>query len=173
MLAVLSGCTGSLPTNGPIQFEGADLEQLSYSHADKGERVVFGALTVTNDGDEPASLEDARLTGPDDTVVDDGATLTEVRAREVRDGRDLVGAGPWPYESFADESVELKDFTLRPGVTVELLFIVTVEEVGHWFWPSTELTYSIGDLTWVARTRTGALICPPDLDRECDPPTSE
>lgn len=173
LLPALAGCSESLPTDGPVQFDGADLDQWSFSHANKGDQVVFGALTITNHGDKPASFKEARLTGPDGKVVDDGATVSEVRVRELDDGQDLVGAGDWPYEDFAEESVELSDFTLQPDETAELLFIVTVEKVGNWFWPNTELTYSIGDDEWEAKAKTGVLICPPDLGRECNPPASK
>lgn len=173
LLPVLSGCSGSLPTDGPVQFDGAGFEQWAFSRADKGDQVVFGALTVTNEGDEPASFKEARLTGPDDAVIDDGATINEVRVREVGDGKDLVGAGDWPYEDFANDSVDLAGFKLQPDETAELLFIVTVEKVGHWFWPNTELTYSIGDDKWEAKAKTGFLICPPSLDRDCEKPAPE
>lgn len=170
LLLILSGCTESLPTDGPVQFDAGNFDQWAFTRADKGDKVVFGALTVTNDGDKPASLDEARLTGPDNEVIADGATIREVRVREIDDGDDLIGAGDWPYEDYADDSVELSGFKLEPDQTAELLFIVTVDQVGHWFWPKTELTYSIGDDKWDAKTTTGFLVCPPDMNRDCDKP---
>lgn len=162
-----------MPTDGPIQFEGADLDQMAYVLADEGDDVVFGALVIHNDGDKPASLVGARLTGPDEKVFDDGATISELKVRDVSDGRDLVGAAQWPYEDYADDAADLKGYKLQPDATAELLFIVKVDEGGHWFWPKTELTYSIGDDKWRAETSTGFLICPMKPERQCNPPTSD
>ena len=170
---VLSGCSESLPTSGPVQFEGADLDQWSYVRADKGDTVVFGALLVRNDGKKTASLAEARLTGPGEKVYDEGATISEVKVRDVSGGQELVGAAQWPFEHYADDAVDLDGFELKPGGSAELLFIVKVDEEGHWFWPTSELTYSVDGDKWEAKASTGFLICPSDRDRECDEPTGK
>ncbi len=171
LLAVLSGCSEPLSADGPIQFEGAEFDQWAYVLADEGDTVVFGALVVRNEGDKPASLVEARLTGPEKKVFSDGATISEVKVRDVSNGEDLVGAAQWPYEHYADGAVDLDGYELEPDASAELLFIVEIDKSGHWFWPKTELTYSIGDDEWAAKASTGFLICPMDPDRECNPPT--
>lgn len=135
--------------------------------ADKGQRVVFGALAVTNDGDHPATLDSAQLTGPSSEVVDDGATVSEVRVLDVTGGKDLVGAGPWPYEDYERDSVPLDGYEVAPNSQAELLFVVDVEESGNWSWPQTQLTYQSEGETYTIRTNTGFLICPTTVDY-CD-----
>ncbi len=161
---------------GPVTFGsqvGADQWAFVLAEGD-GERVVFGALGVTNTGEEPATLLDGALTGPDDEVVDGGARLDEVLVREVGEGEDYLGAAPtWPVEEYADDAVPIAGYELAPGATVEVLYVVEVEEEGTWFWPRSEVTYTSDGDRYRDATSTGFLICPPDSQGACDRPSSD
>lgn len=157
--------------DGPVSFDSEDgAEQYAFVRADKGQQVVFGVLGVTNHGSQPATLDAAALTGPDGEVLDDGARLTTVLARDAPDGVDFVGAAVWPYEDYADGAKPIEGYELAPGATAELLYIVAVDEQGHWFWPRSEVTYYSNGKSYRDSTSTGFLICPPGVDRSCDVP---
>ncbi len=171
-LAACSSESDASPTSreGPVSFVADDeFTQAASMLADEGQRVVFGALAVTNEGDHPATLHSAELTGPGSEVRDDGAKVSEVRVLDVTGGKDLVGAGPWPYEYYERDSVPLDGYEIAPDARAELLFVVDVEETGNWAWPQTELTYQARGETYTIRTNTGFLICPTTEDF-CDLP---
>ncbi|UUW88418.1 hypothetical protein ABFU82_08025 [Nocardioides sp. WV_118_6] len=172
LLALLGACSDRAATMaGPVRFDAPDdVDQWAFMRADAGRQVVFGILGLTNHGDRPATLVGADLTGPSDEVVDDGARLTQVLVRDVSADDDYVAAGPWPYEHYGDDAVPLEGYELAPAATVEVLFVLAVDEVGHWFWPRTEVHYTVDGLDLADRTSTGFLICPPGVDRSCDPP---
>ncbi|MFJ9315653.1 hypothetical protein ACIRN4_15795 [Pimelobacter simplex] len=166
LLALLGACRGQAgATDGPVRFDAADdAEQFAYIKTLPGREVVFGALGVTNHGDRPATLVDARLTGPSDQVVDGGARLDRVLVRDASHGEDYVGAGHWPNETYASDAVPLEDYELAPGATAELLYIVRVDEDGHWFWPRSAVTYTSNGRRYEDVTSTGFLVCPRDVD---------
>ncbi|GAA3667108.1 hypothetical protein GCM10022237_28850 [Nocardioides ginsengisoli] len=156
---------------GPVSFDSKDGgEQWAFVRAAKGQQVVFGALGVTNHGDEAATLTSAILTGPDDVVADEGARLATVLVRPVAAGADYVGAAVWPFKRYAEGAAPLEGYKLAPHATAELLYIVNVKEQGHWFWPRSEVRYTSGGKRYHDSTSTGFLVCPPGLDRSCDPP---
>lgn len=137
--------------------------------ADKGQTVVFGVLAVNNDGDRPATLDSAKLTGPTSKVIDDGAKVLEVRVLDLTAGREIVAAAPWPYEYYERDSVPLDGYKIAPDGRAELLFVVNVEETGKWVWPQTQLTYQSEGETYTIRTNTGFMICPTTAN-QCDLP---
>ncbi|WGX95445.1 hypothetical protein [Nocardioides sp. L-11A] len=162
-LAACSSEKNALPTSreGPVSFlADDDFTQAATMLADKGQRVVFGALSVINEGDHSATLDRAMLTGPRSEVSDEGAKVSEVRVLDVTGGQDLVGAGPWPYEYYERDSVPLSGYAIAPDAQAELLFVVDVEESGNWSWPQTQLTYRSQGETYTIRANTGFLICP-------------
>jgi hypothetical protein len=171
-LAACSPDKDESPTSrkGPVSFETNDqFSQAAGMLADRGQTVVFGLLAVNNDGDRPAILDSAKLTGPSSKVVDDGAKVSEVRVLDLTAGRDIVGAGPWPYEYYERDSVPLDGYKIAPDGRAELLFVVNVEETGKWVWPQTQLTYQSEGETYTIRTNTGFMICPTTAD-QCDLP---
>lgn len=172
-LSVLTACAPDRPDGtrieGPVVFlADPEARQAAFTHADRGATVVFGALAVENQGDAPAVLTSAALTGTEGTVAADGARVREVRVRDVTGGRDLVGAGRWPADGYADESVPLAGYRLEPERTAELLFVVVVDETGHWTWPQTQLDYESGTESYTIRVSTGFGICP-RAATDCDP----
>lgn len=169
-----SGCTSGVGgpgsrDDGPVSFVG-NSESVSTAgmHADADESVVFGATEVRNDGPDPVTLQAGELTG--EWVQDDGAQVAEVRVLDTTEGADMVGAGYWPYENYRRRSVPLDGFTLQPDRQVELLFIVSVEETGIWYWPQTMVRYVSDDRDYHAVIDFGFQICPRDID-ECEKPT--
>lgn len=172
VLVVLGGVGWAATRPGPVRFdtEGTEGSAWAYALAGAGQRPVFGLLGVTNHGDRPAVLRDARLTGPSDEVVDGGARVVQVLVRDAPAGEDYLGAAPdWPAEHFADDAVPLEGHVLAPGATVEVLYVVAVDVDGHWFWPRSELTYTSGGRRHRTSTSTGFLICPPEV-RACERP---
>ena len=146
LLAACSGTGAAFApsTDGPVTFD-ADPRTAStaYVHADAGERVVFGATTIRNDGDTAATLTAGSLGGAG--TVADGAAVSTVRVVDLSAGpRDLVGAAVWPFEDYRRRSVPLQGFSLQPGTEAELLFVVTVDRTGQWYWPTTSVRYEAG-----------------------------
>ncbi|AIY17737.1 hypothetical protein GUY44_06855 [Pimelobacter simplex] len=172
LLALLGACSDRPGTAaGPVRFDAPDgVDQWAFMRAAAGHQVVFGMLGLTNHGDRPAVLARADLTGPSDEVVADGARVAEVLVRDVSADDDYVAAAPWPYEHYGDGTVPLEGYELAPAATVEVLFVLTVDDVGHWYWPRTEVRYTIDGIGYTDRTSTGFLICPPGVERSCDPP---
>lgn len=177
---VLAGCTSEnkvadVPavqgsrTDGPVAFLGdPGLRQTAGMRAGGGEKVVFGATEVRNDGSDPVTLEAGELVGD---VGENRAAVTAVRVIDTTQSSDLVGAGPWPFESYGRRSVPLAGYTLQPGTQVELLFIVSVEETGLWYWPQTMVRYVSNDENYHAALNFGFVVCPPAKAR-CGPPAS-
>ena len=165
-----SGTSTDVKADGPVAFlADAQFEQAAGFTADQGKKVVFGALAIRNDGNDVATLDAARLTGPSEKVVDDGAKVVEVRALDVTGGKDLVGAGPWPFEHYQRDSVPLKGYELGSKQEAELLFVVSIDKTGHWSWPETELTYTSDGEKYRIRISTGFFICPTS-DGDCNKP---
>lgn len=171
LLALLGACSdGAGTAAGPVRFDAPDgVDQWAFMRAGAGHQVVFGMLGLTNHGDHPATLAGADLTGPSDQVVADGARVAEVLVRDVSADDDFVAAGPWPYEHYGDDAVPLKGYELAPDATVEVLFVLTVDDVGHWYWPRAEVRYTVDGTRFADRTSTGFLICPPEV-RDCERP---
>ncbi|MFJ9315654.1 hypothetical protein ACIRN4_15800 [Pimelobacter simplex] len=171
LIALLAACSDRAGTaGGPVRFGAPDdVDQWAFMRAGAGRQVVFGLLDLTNHGDRPATLARAELTGPAEEVVADGAHLAEVLVRDVEPEDDYLGAGPWPYEHYGDDAVPLEGYELAPAATVELLFVLTVDEVGHWFWPRAEVRYTVDGTRFADRTSTGFLICPPEV-QACERP---
>ncbi len=155
--------------DGPVNFTADErFVQTAYVHANGGQRVVFGATSVRNDGDAAATLAAGKLEG--NGVVDAGADLVEVRVLDISGGGDLVGAARWPFEHYQRDSVPLHGFKLPPGGEAELLFVFSVERTGVWHWPQTVLNYKLDGKIYQARTNTGFLVCPSNR-ATCAPPS--
>jgi hypothetical protein len=136
--------------------------------ANARQKVVFGATTVRNDGDQPATLAGGTLDGTNSRT--DGARLSTVRVVDVSAGNaDLVGAAVWPFEDYRRRSVPLEGYTLEPGAEAELLFVVKVGKTGEWYWPTTTVRYDSGSGSYQDQTSFGFMVCPRAAD-SCEPP---
>jgi hypothetical protein len=148
---------GSVATDGPVRFEGAEgYTQFASFAAQPGDRVVFGASLVKNSGTAAATFTSADLT---DLAGDAGAELRSVRVVDLSDGGDMVGAAPWPFEDYAGRSKPLKGFALRAGGEAELLFIVDVAGAGKTEWKVSELHYDVGGTPFVTSAEFGFHVC--------------
>lgn len=175
LAATLAACSPDRPDDtrgdgaGPVAFlADPEARQAAGMHINAGKTVVYGALAAENRGEDPATLTSATLTGSHETYTDQGVRIVEVRARDVTGGREMVGAGRWPYEDYATDSVPLDGYRLEPGDSVELLFVIEVLETGYWGWPQTQLDYESGGKEHTIRVSTGFFVCPRTAD-QCDP----
>ena len=161
----------SAPTNGPVIFQGAKIVQRAGMETDAGRQVLFGALVVENQGDEPATLQSAQLVGEVDSSA---ASVEEVRVRDLGEapgGGDIVGATKWPnpeYEELWRTSVPIDDAELEPGHAAALMFIIEVNKTGDWYWPKSSLDYDVAGEQFSALTNFGFQVCPP-APAECSP----
>jgi hypothetical protein len=130
---------------------------LSGIHVDAPARVVFGAATIRNNGPATVVLETASLKG--DARASD-AELVEVRALDVSDSHELVGAATWPYDDFHSRSRVVDGFALAPNVEAELLFIVDVYRTGRWSWTVPTVSYAVDGRRGVATSVQRFEICP-------------
>ena len=155
-----SSTADGLPTDGPVQFPGADdYVENSGLEAKAGDTVVFGATPVENNGDADATLTSAALT---EVSGDRNASLRTVRVVDLTHGGDMVGAAQWPFEDYRQRSVPLKDYVLAPGDQAELLFIVDVTTSGMTEWRTSELRYTANGRPYAAVADFGFQVCPTD-----------
>jgi hypothetical protein len=136
-------------------------------HANAGEKVVFGATTIRNHGDVPATLTAGALVEGESAT--EGASVSTVRVVDTGAGGDLVGAAQWPFEDYHERSVPLAGYELEPGAEAELLFIVDVARTGQWYWPTTSVQYDSGSGSYRDQANLGFAVCPRHVG-ECGPP---
>jgi hypothetical protein len=172
LVVVLTSCDGSegpdptsnAPTNGPVQFPGADIIQRAGMHSAKGEQVLFGATTVVNKGDSTAILSAAELVGE---ISPSAAEVIEIRViglGEAPGTGDLLGASSWPargYREWWQDAAHVDGAQIKAGEAAELVFVVKVNETGDWYWPKTALDYSVDGTAYSAVTNFGFQVCPP------------
>ncbi|MCR6029856.1 hypothetical protein GGQ22_00180 [Nocardioides sp. zg-579] len=167
---VLLGCSGSAGDDvgrarvGPVTFDLGGGRVVSGMRASAGERVIHGAATVTNAGDEPAVLRAGDMLGSVDPA---DAGVIDVRVVDLGPAPgagDLLGAAPWPtpgWRRWWRSAVPVEEAELPAGGTAEIIYLIEVRRTGQWLWPQSALDYEVGGTAYRAVADVGFEVCPP------------
>lgn len=165
-LLVAYGLGGDdLPTDGPVTFADTESIQRSGVFASAGQSVVFGATTVENRGDDPASLQAGSLIGDVDA---EQAVVVDVRVIDLGPApgaSDLLAASIWPAKGWRRwwrSATPVEDAPLPAGHAAEVVYVIDVRETGDWQWDQSAVDYEVDGTRYRTLTNFGFQVCPPE-----------
>lgn len=129
-----------------------------------GQRVVFGAATIVNQGHSSATIKSARLVGDIVPSIADITAIRVVALGKAPGTGDLLGASRWPARGWSQwwqRAAPVEGAELAAGDAAELVFVVAVKKTGDWIWPQTAVDYEVNGQPYTAITDFGFQIFPP------------
>lgn len=153
--------------HGPVRTESDTTTSI---HADIGQVVTFGGITVENFSKRPAVLEGIRIEPPLDPAV----SLVDVKVAGKDRGIGMVGADVgFPPSIIRPETLRpLAGAIVPPGEHewgVEILMALRLNQPGQFGFHHALIDYRIGDKRHRVRARDGFVICGgPDYPANCD-----